>query len=251
MWREILQLRVAHGFFDGPPPVRANVVEDPEDAHAWALDALHQRPTPAGLTVWAAEAEAITDAPSDTAPPHTVIIELHATDPSLLAVTPTQSQIGTPELVADLPAGPSEWDMPAADTPAPGLPMRRPLARLRLRLPQDGVAQMRLSLPATRAHLAYHVLCAPRAGLGIQDRDAALTFVPLGTTRLPDGRSAQSFRSDSAVALYRRVGARFSLVQDGPSGPETLISALPGPGGVTGYADGNTAQLQSDMYVTL
>jgi hypothetical protein len=242
MWAALLTLRIAHAFYDGPAPVRVALAPSPEEDAKPDLNSLHMRSTPGQLSIWSSDAQ-------DR--PRALWLDVFSTSPAMLAVTPIQMQSGTVTLQAELPIGVSEWDLPMAAQPASPMSVNRPLARLHLLLPQEGEAQMNLRLPATEARLAYHILGTPREGLGILDREAEVSFVAIGQTTLPDGRLAQSFRSDRAVALHRRVGARFSLTQQGPFGPQTLIPALPGPIGVSGYADGNSAQLQSDMYVTL
>lgn len=245
MWTELLRLRISHAFFDSPAPIRVAVsaADADDDADASVSTTLHLRDSAGQVLVWSS------DAAQDRA--RALRLDLFPTTTAMLAVTPACFQSSSAQLAATLPEGPSEWVLaPPSQGAAPRLP-NMPLARLELTLPGAGVAEMHLRLPATKAHLAYHILGPHRDGLGIVDRDADVRFVSIGATTLPDGRQAQSFRSERAVALHRRVGRRFSLVQDGPFGPRTLIPALPGPVGVSGFADGNSAQLQSDMYVTL
>lgn len=245
MWTELLRLRISHAFFDGFAPIRVVISAsgDNDDADAPVSTTLHLRDSGGQVLVWSS------DAADDRA--RAVCLDLFPTTAAMLAVTPAMFQSSCAELAVTLPEGPSEWQLPnPPQAAAPRLP-NTPLARLELRLPEAGVAEMLLRLPATEALLAYHILGPHRDGLGIVDRDADVQFVSIGATTLPDGRQAQSFRSDRAVALHRRVGRRFSLVQDGPFGPRTLVPVLPGPVGVSGFADGNSAQLQSDMYVTL
>lgn len=245
MWVELLKLRISHAFFEGPAPVRLALARhgDEVESDEPAQSTLHLRESAGQTLVWSCDAE------QDRA--RILRFEIFPTNAAMLAVTPADFQSGGAHLAATLPEGPSEWTLSGPSEPVPSRMPNMPLASLALRLPDQGVAQMRLHLPTTKAHLAYHILGPQREGLGIVDRDAAVRFVSIGATTLPDGRKAQSFRSDRAVSLHRRVGRRFSLVQDGPFGPRTLIPALPGPIGVSGFADGNSAQLQSDMYVTL
>lgn len=241
MYAPLLDLALAHDFYDGPPPLRAELRDARELGHMGVL----AKRTGSGISLWIETGEP---------PPEAVVLDILPTDPAILRVTPPLGAEGVAEIDAAPGAGDSELRLGPADLGGPPAPEgRRPIARLRVALPGKGGARLRLVFPAAEAHLAYHILGQPGDGLDIRDAEGGVAFEPLGPLTLPDGRVAQSFRSDRPLGLRARPPMRFSLIRAGPFGPETIVEALPGPVTVTSYASGSgpSAKMQSDMYITL
>ena len=240
MYAPLMTLALRHDFVDGPPPLRATLREP----HAMARAGVLPKPGPASLSLWLEEGEPRPDA---------LGFDIWTTDPDILRVTPPILAEGVTDLCLSPAAGPSEHRLQPAAAGPPGPMGRRALLRLTVTLPGDGVPELGLVIPSVEAIWAYHVLGRGASGLSIVDAEGEIRFDPSGPTVLPDGRIAECHRSDRPMALRARAPARFSLMRDGPFGPQTLVDALPGAGAITGFAEGRgpTARLQSDIYITL
>jgi hypothetical protein len=241
MYDPLMTLVLAHDYFDGPPPLRASLCDPAGMARAGVL----AKPGPASLTLWLEAGE--------PRPPE-LAFDIWSTDPAILHVTPALAAEGVSDIAIAPATGPSEHRLDASDFGgAPGPEGRRALLRLSVTLPDEGVPDVRVVWPAVEAIWVYHVLGRPEDGLSVVDSEGEVQFDAAGPAALPDGRVAQCYRSDRPLALRARPRARFSLMRDGPFGPQTLVDALPGAGAVTRYAQGTgpTAQMQSDIYITL
>jgi hypothetical protein len=241
MYDPLMTLTLAHDYFDGPPPLRASLRDTAEMARAGVL----AKPGPASLTLWLEAGEPR---------PASLSFDIWSTDPAILHVTPALAAEGVSEIAIEPAQGPSEHRLdPAGFGGAPGPEGRRALLRLTVALPADGVPDLRVVWPAVEAIWAYHILGRTEDGLSVVDSEGEVRFDAAGPTALPDGRVAQCYRSDRPLALRARAQARFSLMREGPFGLQTLVDALPGAGAVTSYAEGTgpTAQMQSDIYITL
>ena len=241
MYAPLMTLALAHDYFDGPPPLRATL-RDPE---AMTRAGVLSKPGPASLTLWLE---------ADEPRPAELAFDIRTTDPRILHVTPPMAAEGETEISVTPPPGPFEHRIaPAGFGGAPGPEGRRVLLRLRVALPDQGTPEVRVVLPAVEAIWAYHILGRTEDGLSVVDAEGEVRFDAAGPSTLPDGRIAQCHRSDRPLPLRARAAARFSLMRAGPFGPQTLVDALPGAGTVTSYAKGRgpTAQMQSDIYVTL
>ncbi|MGY6633403.1 MAG: hypothetical protein ACXIU8_06610 [Alkalilacustris sp.] len=241
MYAPLLSLVLEHSYFDGAPPLRAS----PRDPDSLARAGILVKETPAALTLWQEVEEQR---------PDMVAFDIRATNPDLLRVTPPMAAEGPAQLSLAPPGGPSEHRIdPAGFGGARGADGRRALMHLSITLPAEGAPTLRLVFPAVETIWAYHVLGRHTEGLSVVDTDGEVRFEAAGDRHLPDGRTAQSWRSDRPLALRARATARFSLMRAGPFGPMVLVDALPGAGAVTSYAKGRgpDAQMQSDIYVTL
>ena len=240
MYAPLLDLTIAHDFYDGRPPLRAEL----QDARELDRLGVLAKTVPAGLSLWIEAGEPR---------PEALVVDILPTDPEVLRVTPALAAEGVAEVAAAPGAGDSEIRLDPAGLGGPSAREgRRPIARLGLTPPAKGAARLKVVFPAVETLLAYHILGQTGEGLGIHDAEGTVAFAPIGPTQLPDGRLAQSFRADRTVAMRARAPARFSLIRAGPFGPETVVAALPWPAAVTSYATGSgpTAQMQSDMYIT-
>ncbi len=241
MYDPLMTLKLAHDYFDGPPPLRPALRE----AGAMARAGVLAKQGAASLSLWLEAGEPR---------PAELSFDIWSSDPSILHVTPAMAAEGVTEIALDASPGPSEYRVEAADFGGPAMPEgKRALLRLTVALPADGVPDLHIVLPAVEAIWAYHILGREYEGLSVVDSEDEVRFVRAEPTALPDGRIAQCYRSDRPLGLRARALARFSLVREGPFGPQTIVDALPGAGAVTSYAKGRgpTAAMQADMYITL
>jgi hypothetical protein len=116
---------------------------------------------------------------------------------------------------------------------------RPPLAILRLTPdPEARDVAYTVRFGAVERFWTYHVIGgAFEAEYGVQDRDGALTFDPLGPRKMANGTRAQSFRSSAPIAERARPAARFQLVSEGDFGPRVILATLPCPRAGPGTVD--------------